>query len=176
MLSVVAPAIDRPGNTNGGSITVPLTSCLTGLESAVWQRTIFDFICKTDGSKPVKQKVNGTMILLPLVLPGQADLNRHSPLRLYHRRYAGLASDRTGVRIPSGPPTWDRWCSRRNRRWRCPAGSTARPGWRPAHRTPDSSSERRCYETFFSSSQTMRYSEICKTTKVNQLPKSLLRT
>jgi hypothetical protein len=24
-----------PGNTNGGSITVPLTSCLTGLESAV---------------------------------------------------------------------------------------------------------------------------------------------
>jgi hypothetical protein len=26
---------DRPGNTKGGSITVPLTSCLTGLESAV---------------------------------------------------------------------------------------------------------------------------------------------
>jgi hypothetical protein len=24
-----------PGNTKGGSITVPLTSCLTGLESAV---------------------------------------------------------------------------------------------------------------------------------------------
>ncbi len=24
----------RPGNTKGGSITVPLTSCLTGLESA----------------------------------------------------------------------------------------------------------------------------------------------
>ena len=24
-----------PGNTEGGSITVPLTSCLTGLESAV---------------------------------------------------------------------------------------------------------------------------------------------
>jgi hypothetical protein len=31
-----------PGNTKGGSITVPLTSCLTGLES------IFVFICKTD--------------------------------------------------------------------------------------------------------------------------------
>jgi hypothetical protein len=27
--------IDRAGNTNGGSITEPLTSCLTGLESAV---------------------------------------------------------------------------------------------------------------------------------------------
>jgi hypothetical protein len=30
-----------PGNTKGGSITVPLTSCLTGLEPAVWQLTIF---------------------------------------------------------------------------------------------------------------------------------------
>ncbi len=28
-------AIALPGNTKGGSITVPLTSCLTGLESAV---------------------------------------------------------------------------------------------------------------------------------------------
>jgi hypothetical protein len=32
-----------PGNTNGGRITVPLTSCLTGLESAVWQLTFFCF-------------------------------------------------------------------------------------------------------------------------------------
>ncbi len=30
------------------TITEPLTSCLTGLESAVWQLTIFVFICKTD--------------------------------------------------------------------------------------------------------------------------------
>jgi len=29
----------QPGNIKGGSITVPLTSCLTGLESAVWQLT-----------------------------------------------------------------------------------------------------------------------------------------
>jgi hypothetical protein len=34
------------GNTKGGSIIVPLTSCLNGLESAVWQLTIFVFICK----------------------------------------------------------------------------------------------------------------------------------
>ncbi len=40
----------KPGNTN----TVPLTSCLTYLESTVWQLTIFVFICKTDESKPVK--------------------------------------------------------------------------------------------------------------------------
>jgi hypothetical protein len=30
-------------NTKVGSITVPLTSCLTGLESAIWQLTIFVF-------------------------------------------------------------------------------------------------------------------------------------
>jgi hypothetical protein len=36
------------GILKGGSITVPLTSCLTGLESAVGQLTIFVFICKTD--------------------------------------------------------------------------------------------------------------------------------
>ncbi len=34
------------GNTKGGSITVLLTSCLTGLESAVWQLTIFVLIAK----------------------------------------------------------------------------------------------------------------------------------
>ncbi len=29
------PTTQKPGNTKGGSTTVPLTSCLTGLESAV---------------------------------------------------------------------------------------------------------------------------------------------
>jgi hypothetical protein len=37
-----------PGNTKGGSITVLLAYCLTGLESALRQLTIFVFICKTD--------------------------------------------------------------------------------------------------------------------------------
>jgi hypothetical protein len=37
--------IVQAGNTKGGSITVPLTSCL---ESAVCQMTIFVFIYKTD--------------------------------------------------------------------------------------------------------------------------------
>jgi len=36
------------GYTKGGIITVLLTSCLTGLELAVWQLTIFAFICKTN--------------------------------------------------------------------------------------------------------------------------------
>ncbi len=44
----------KSGNTKGGSTTVPLTSCLIGLESVVWLLTIFVFICKTDYSKPVK--------------------------------------------------------------------------------------------------------------------------
>ncbi len=38
----------KPGTTKGGSITVGLTSSLTALELAVWQLTIFVFICKTD--------------------------------------------------------------------------------------------------------------------------------
>ncbi len=60
---------EKSGNTKGGSITVLFTSCLTGLELAVWQLTIFVFICKTDHSKPAKQEVIGTVILPPLVFP-----------------------------------------------------------------------------------------------------------
>jgi len=55
------------GNAKGGSITALSTSCLTGLELAVWQQTIFVFICKKDKSKQVKQEVNCTVILPPLV-------------------------------------------------------------------------------------------------------------
>jgi hypothetical protein len=57
-MSQLLKAFAAAGNTKGGSIIVPLTSCLTGLESAVWQLTIFIFICKTDKSKPVKQEVH----------------------------------------------------------------------------------------------------------------------
>jgi hypothetical protein len=57
------------GNTRWASITVLLTSCLTGLESPVWLMTIFAFICKTDYSKPVKQEVNGKVILPPFSIP-----------------------------------------------------------------------------------------------------------
>ncbi len=34
---------DAAGNSKGGSITVPFTSCLTGLESAVWQLNYLGF-------------------------------------------------------------------------------------------------------------------------------------
>ncbi len=61
-----------PGNTKGGSITVPLTSCLTGLDKSVLKIKTKIVICHTADSKPVKQEVNGTVILPSLVFPGFA--------------------------------------------------------------------------------------------------------
>ncbi len=60
----------QTGNTKGGSIIVPLTSCLTGLDWFVLQIKTKIVSCHTDDSRPVKQEVNGTVILLPLVFPG----------------------------------------------------------------------------------------------------------
>ncbi len=40
-LRYVSLKCDKPGNTKGGSITVPLTSCLTGLEWVIGKLTIF---------------------------------------------------------------------------------------------------------------------------------------
>ncbi len=68
--------MNQPGNTKGGSMTVPLISCLNGLESAVWQLTIFVFIWKTDLSKPVKQEVNSTVIFPPFSIPWINHLNQ----------------------------------------------------------------------------------------------------
>ncbi len=55
------------GNTKEGSITVPLTSCLTGLDLSVLQIKTKIVRCHTADSKPVKQEVNCTVILPPLV-------------------------------------------------------------------------------------------------------------
>ena len=57
------------GNTKGGSMTVPLTSCLTGLDQSVLQIKTKIVSCHAADSKPVKQEVNGTVILPPLVFP-----------------------------------------------------------------------------------------------------------
>ncbi len=57
------------GNIKGGSITVPLTSYLTGLDKSVLQK-IVSF--HTADIKRVKQEVNGTVILPPLVFPGSS--------------------------------------------------------------------------------------------------------
>ena len=53
------------GNTKGGRITVPLTSCLTGLGWSVLQIKTKFVSCHTDDSRPVKQEVNCTVILPP---------------------------------------------------------------------------------------------------------------
>ncbi len=55
----------------GRSITVPLTSCLTGLDKYVLQIKRKIVSCHTADSKPVKQEVNSTVILPPLVFPAQ---------------------------------------------------------------------------------------------------------
>jgi hypothetical protein len=52
-----------------GSITVPLTSCLTGLDLSVLQIKTKIVRCHTADTKPVKQEVNSTVILPPLVFP-----------------------------------------------------------------------------------------------------------
>jgi hypothetical protein len=58
---------EYPGNTKGGSITVPLTSCLTGLIESVLQIKTKIISSQKADSKPVKQEVNGTVILPTLV-------------------------------------------------------------------------------------------------------------
>ncbi len=61
----------KTGNAKWGSITVLLTSCLTGVDWSVLQiKTKIDSSHTAD-SKPVKQEINGTVILPPLVLPGE---------------------------------------------------------------------------------------------------------
>ncbi len=62
----MAPSFVQPGNTKGGNITVPLTSCLTGLDESVLQIKTKIVSCHTADSKPAKQEVNGTVILPPL--------------------------------------------------------------------------------------------------------------
>jgi hypothetical protein len=53
----------KPGNTIWESIVIPLTSCLTGLDQSVLKIKTKIVCCHTADSKPVKQEVNGTVIL-----------------------------------------------------------------------------------------------------------------
>ncbi len=62
--------MDSTGNTKGGSIALPLTSCLTGLDKSVLQITTKIVSGHTADSKPVKQEVNCTVILPSLVFLG----------------------------------------------------------------------------------------------------------
>ncbi len=72
------------GNTKGGSITVPLTSCLTCLDQPVLQIETKIVSCHTADSKPVKQEINRTVILPPLVFPEYINTYTHNiPIYLH---------------------------------------------------------------------------------------------
>ncbi len=58
------------GNIKGGSITIPLTSCLTCWDWPVLQIKTKIASCHTADSKAVKQEVKCTVILPPVVFPG----------------------------------------------------------------------------------------------------------
>jgi hypothetical protein len=75
LLATASLSNAKSGNTKGGSITVLLTSCLTGLDQSFLQIKTKIVSCHTADSKPVKQGVNGTVILPPLVFPAQNSTN-----------------------------------------------------------------------------------------------------
>ncbi len=66
------PSDYEQGMLKGG--TVPLTSCLTGLDESLFANKNKIVTCRTADSKPIKQEVNGTVIFPPLVLPGVSKL------------------------------------------------------------------------------------------------------
>jgi hypothetical protein len=80
-----------PGNTKGESIIVPLTSCLTGLDLSVLQIKTKIVSYHTADSKPVKQEVNGKVILLPLVFPTPT----HATIRFTHVSFGAPLFRRT---------------------------------------------------------------------------------
>ncbi len=69
-------------DTKGGSITVPLTSCLTGLDQPVLQIKTKIGSCHTADCIPFKQEVNSTVILPPLAFPGLGFKCLSQPSRL----------------------------------------------------------------------------------------------
>jgi hypothetical protein len=75
----------------GGSITVPLTSCLTCLESAVWLLTIFVFICKMTNPNQSNRRSMVQWYFPPKVFPGLTRLSI---------RFSGRAArERAGVSV-----------------------------------------------------------------------------
>jgi hypothetical protein len=61
----------KPGNTKGGSITCTIDLLFDLFGLVCFANKNKNFSCHTADSKPVKQEVNGTVTLPPLVFPGQ---------------------------------------------------------------------------------------------------------
>ncbi len=72
--------ICKPGNTKWGSISVPLTSCLTGLDESVLKIKTKFVSCHTADSKLVKQEVNSTIFCIPCVGLNVLSETKHSSL------------------------------------------------------------------------------------------------
>ncbi len=87
----VALASLNAGNTKGGSITVQLTSCLTSLDHSVLQIKMKIVSCHTADSKPVKQEVNGTVLLALYCSLLNAILLLENVLALATAPYFGIA-------------------------------------------------------------------------------------
>ncbi len=71
--------LSRAGNTKGGSITLQLTSYLTGLYQSVLQINTKIVGSHTADSKPAKQEVNGTVTLPPLEFRGSSIAQLSAP-------------------------------------------------------------------------------------------------
>jgi hypothetical protein len=84
------------GTLKGESITVRLTSCLTCLDYSVLQIKMNTVSCHTVDSKPVKQEVNNTVILPPLVFPGRTIVLRVAVL---HFKYPPPHSGNLKVKV-----------------------------------------------------------------------------
>ncbi len=89
---------DRWMNEQMGKQTDGRTSCLTGLDQSVLKVKTKIVNYHTANSKAVKQEVNSTVVLPPLVFPGQiyTQMDRHMD-RQSARRQMGRQTDRQMV-------------------------------------------------------------------------------
>jgi len=70
-----------------------LTSCLTGLDYSVLQIKTKMVSCHKAYSKPVKQEVNGTVILPPLVFPELTYLSMNTARSVsYGKSFNGIST------------------------------------------------------------------------------------
>jgi hypothetical protein len=100
VLSLRAPlGVPFARNTKGGSITVLLASCWTGLDLSVLQMKTKIATCYTADSKPAKQEVNSTMILPPLVFPSLCN----SPLLAVDLHRSGFQLFLASNTLPNHP-------------------------------------------------------------------------
>jgi hypothetical protein len=75
----------QTGNTKGGKYHFTSDLLFDWFVISCVTTDNFVFICKTDSSKPVKQEVNGTVILPPLVFPDPAVTNSTNREKIFRQ-------------------------------------------------------------------------------------------